>query len=40
MNKYLRVLIDGIKEFYRRDADMLLNGKPIDERAMVGCIYR
>lgn len=40
MNKYLQVLIDGIKEFYRRDADMLFNGKPIDERAMVGCIYR
>lgn len=40
MNKFVQVLTDGIKEFYQRDADMLFRGKPIDERAMVGCIYR
>ena len=33
MNKFVQVLIDGVKEFYQRDADMLFRGKPIDERA-------
>lgn len=40
MNKYLQVLIAGIKSFYMNDAEALFSGKPVDERAMVGCIYR
>lgn len=40
MNKYIQILIYGIEEFYQYDARELFCGKPIDERTMVGCIYR
>ena len=40
MNKYLQVLIAGIRSFYMNDAEALFGGRPVDERAMVGCIYR
>lgn len=36
-----KLLVDSLKLFYRRDAKQLFGcGKAIDERAMVGCIYR
>jgi hypothetical protein len=44
-NQLIGVLKIGIEEFYNNDAESLFsqeiaNGKDIDERAMVGCIYR
>lgn len=40
-NKYLTILSEAIKRFYVNDAKSLFgNNKQIDERAMVGCIYR
>ena len=40
-DKYLGLLIDAIKLFYINDADSLFGAdKNVDERAMVGCIYR
>lgn len=40
----IRLLIFGIKKFYKQDAEALFGHgdcpKHIDERAMVGCIYR
>ena len=40
-NKYLTILSEALKRFYVNDAKSLFgNNKQIDERAMVGCIYR
>lgn len=39
--KYLEILSEAIKRFYLNDAKSLFGkNKQIDERAMVGCIYR
>ena len=36
----LSLLCKAIVFFYRRDAKSLWGAKVVDERAMVGCIYR
>ena len=38
--KYINVLLSALKEFYAKDAESLFKYKMVDERAMVGCIYR
>ena len=37
----IEILLDALREFYRKDAEKLFDDKKaIDERAMVGCVYR
>ena len=37
---YINLLVNALQQFYVRDAKALFRDKVIDERAMVGCIYR
>ena len=38
--KYIELLVKALQEFYVKDAKDLFKDKMVDERAMVGCIYR
>ena len=38
--KYIDVLLSALEEFYSNDAEALFQYRMVDERAMVGCIYR
>ena len=37
---YIELLVGALHEFYVQDAKELFKSKMVDERAMVGCIYR
>lgn len=40
-NKYIKLLVKAIELFYQNDAKELFGStKDVDERAMVGCVYR
>ena len=38
--RYINLLSIALQEFYAKDAEALFKDKIIDERAMVGCVYR
>ena len=40
LDGFLQVLLYGLVKFYAHDATELFEGYAVDERAMVGCIYR